>query len=135
MKWCAIFSQPFNEYIVYHIIEWRLLIVFFMLVCFFLHIFYHGIPHFINLKENRCIRVSHSKHLINRSCESQNICNLVPPQITQNIIPHSYSFSYIIFSIWHPFLTNNHISKIMFYLKQSFNHDDYWNKLCFSNNK
>ena len=90
MKWCAIFSPTFNEYTLYHLIEWRLLIVFiaFMPVYFFLHIFYHGIPHFIHIMENRRIRVSHSKHLINRSCESQNICNLVPPQIIQNIIPH-----------------------------------------------
>ena len=92
-------------------------------------------PTFHTPYENRYIRVSHSKHLINRSCESQNICNLVPSQIIQNIIPHSLSFSYIILSIWHPFLTNDHISKIMFYLKQSFKHDDYWSKSCFSNSK
>ena len=137
MKWCAIFSLPFNEYSVYHIIEWRLLIVFlaFMPIYFFLHIFHHEIPHFIHLMKNRCICVSHSKHLINRSCESQNICNLVPLQIIQNIIPYGLSFSYFIFSIWHPFLTNDHILKIIFYLKQSFKHDDYWSKSCFSNNK
>ena len=68
MKWGTIFGLPINEYVIHHVIKGGDLafLLAFMPKYYCLHFFYHCISHIIHKMKSGPIRVSCSKHVIDR---------------------------------------------------------------------